>query len=409
MTEQPAYDFAILGAGVIGTSTAYHLKRLLPNCRILVIDRERRPGSGNTARSTALFRNIFSSSTSRDLTASSIEFYQSLGKDIQCKTNGYLWLFSDEQWDELAPARRTLNDKESGIEELSGDRIHDLFPINTEPKDVLPNIGHGLFGHRCGSLSPIALTQFYADGFSAMGGEIRLSTDVVAIELNNRSTMHAPWSQDSGVSALVDKAGTRIRAEKYIFAAGAWTQQVLGKIGVYTGVLPKKRQLFGLHVDNRRHFVRSDTVAPIVILPAGGVHIKPVLERNLLIVGMASDLGVPFEIGDNEASEENYNQGIRPVLAHYFPALGNAPIQVKWAGYYAYHWPDQNPVIESEANLMWVSGTSGSGIMKADALGRIAAAKALGTETAELFDGATFRVADLSLRNRQVDTELFVI
>ena len=99
---------------------------------------------------------------------------------------------------------------------------------------------------------------------------------------------------------------------------------------------------------------------------------------------------------------------VRP-CATTFLILRDSPIQVKWAGHYAYHWPDKNPVIESEANLTWVSGTSGSGIMKADALGRVAAAKALRMQEATLYDGTSFCVADLSLRDRKVDSELFVI
>ena len=47
--------------------------------------------------------------------------------------------------------------------------------------------------------------------------------------------------------------------------------------------------------------------------------------------------------------------------------------------------------------------------MKADALGRIAAAKLLGRKTATLFDGESFAVDDLSLKKRNVDDEYFVI
>ncbi len=294
MMKRSAYDFAILGGGVIGTSTAYHLKRLSPDSRILVLDREKRVGAGNTAKSTALFRNIFTSKTSKVLAGSSIEFYLSLGKRIQCKANGYLWLFSDDQWAQLGPARETLNLEKDFIDELGRDSIGDLLPIKTEAKGVLPGVDHGLFGHKCGSLSPTALARFYADEFRAIGGEIELSTDVVTIRLKNRDAQYAPWKDDSGISALVDREGHTITASSYIFAVGAWTQEVLGQIGIFTGVLPKKRQLFGIHLDNPQDFVRTDSDMPVVILPAGGVHIKPVLNRNMLIVGMAADLGVPF-------------------------------------------------------------------------------------------------------------------
>jgi FAD-dependent oxidoreductase domain-containing protein 1 len=55
------------------------------------------------------------------------------------------------------------------------------------------------------------------------------------------------------------------------------------------------------------------------------------------------------------------------------------------------------------------SGTSGSGIMKADAVGRIAAAGLIGYEEAVLADGTRFKVSRLSLRNRDVEMEELII
>lgn len=61
------------------------------------------------------------------------------------------------------------------------------------------------------------------------------------------------------------------------------------------------------------------------------------------------------------------------------------------------------PVIESESNLTWIGGTSGSGIMKANAVGRIAAARLQGHSDAVLADGSKFRVSMLSMRNWEVE------
>ncbi len=47
--------------------------------------------------------------------------------------------------------------------------------------------------------------------------------------------------------------------------------------------------------------------------------------------------------------------------------------------------------------------------MKADAIGRISAAKALGLEKVELFDGTKFQVNNLSLKKRVVDAEELII
>ena len=150
---------------------------------------------------------------------------------------------------------------------------------------------------------------------------------------------------------------------------------------------------------------------PILILPTGGVYLKPVLQNSLMMVGSANELGNPYQMENYppEAEEGYFKNAIEPVLNHYFPQLKNYSLFSKWAGYYAYYWPDKNPVIEKISNIQWVSGTSGSGIMKADAIGRIAAAKNLALDEAELFDKTKFQVSDLSLKKRRVDAEELII
>ncbi|MDH5636627.1 MAG: FAD-dependent oxidoreductase, partial [Candidatus Bathyarchaeota archaeon] len=69
-----AYDIIIVGAGIIGTSSAYHLQKNNPDKKILVIDKESEAGRGNTAKAAGMFRNTFSSRTSQVLSDTSIDF-----------------------------------------------------------------------------------------------------------------------------------------------------------------------------------------------------------------------------------------------------------------------------------------------------------------------------------------------
>jgi glycine/D-amino acid oxidase-like deaminating enzyme len=70
---------------------------------------------------------------------------------------------------------------------------------------------------------------------------------------------------------------------------------------------------------------------------------------------------------------------------------------------------DGQPLIFEENGLMVVGGASGSGIMKADAIGRIAAALYSGEEYALLYGDRKFRISDLGLKNRRVEPEKLVI
>ncbi|MDH5390463.1 MAG: FAD-binding oxidoreductase [Candidatus Bathyarchaeota archaeon] len=60
-----AYDIIVVGAGIIGMSSAYHLQKN-PDKKILVIDKEPGAGQGNTAKAAGMFRNTFSSMRTRN-------------------------------------------------------------------------------------------------------------------------------------------------------------------------------------------------------------------------------------------------------------------------------------------------------------------------------------------------------
>jgi glycine/D-amino acid oxidase-like deaminating enzyme len=59
--------------------------------------------------------------------------------------------------------------------------------------------------------------------------------------------------------------------------------------------------------------------------------------------------------------------------------------------------------------MIYVGAASGSGIMKSDAIGRIAAALYAKEEKAELFGGRKFRASDLGINNRQAERETLII
>ncbi|PWB52738.1 MAG: hypothetical protein C3F06_07450 [Candidatus Methanoperedenaceae archaeon] len=402
------FDYIIIGAGVIGSSTAYYLKKALPEKRILLIDRNRTAGAGNTAKSAALYRNFFSSRTNRMLAASSIRYYIELGGKIGLDPIGYLWLFSEEQWKNSQKSIRQLDMKKDEFEVLDRAGIANILRINFQSKNPFADVHAGIYCHLCGSLSAMALARHYASEFVSLGGEVSFDTDIRSFILTGQISSYAPW-EDVHIDTVMDQKGNSYYAANYVIATGAWTHDLLAPVGIASGILPKKRQLFALKIDEHAQLIEHPGKAPAIILPAGGVYIKPILERNILIVGSADDLGQPFMMSDPEPDPRYFHNAIEPVLNHYFPQLAGYNLSLKWAGYYDYHWPDMTPVIESVANITWIGGTSGSGIMKADAIGRIAAAGLQGHKEAFLADGARFEISKLSLRDRDVEKEELII
>ena len=404
------YDQVIIGAGVIGAASAYHLKRDNPEMELILIDKGDRAGAGNTSRSAALYRNIFSSNASKTLSTSSISYYEELGYEIQLDPIGYLWMFSKDQWRMSKPAIDTLDPQRDELEFPGSHEISEILNINVEEENGFPGIHRGILGHRCGSLSGMGLAQHYADLFQDLGGDIQYGSEVIGLDLAGIDPENRPWAEP--VAKAVNLAdGDPIGGKGFLFATGAWTHELLSRIGIFAGVLPKKRQLFGIKIKDPADMTSIDAGGniPAMILPAGGVYIKPLLKGKMIFVGLADDLGRPYSLEDSDSEEDFFHGSIEPVLNHYFPNLRDYQLRSSWAGHYSYHWPDKNPVIESVSNIHWSSGTSGSGIMKADAIGRITADEILGNRYSTLHDGNRFRVSDLSLRKRRVQLESFVI
>ncbi|NHJ47222.1 MAG: FAD-binding oxidoreductase [Asgard group archaeon] len=405
------YDTIVIGAGVIGASTAYYLKQQSPKQKILLLEQNSKAGLGNTSKSAALYRNLFSSRTSQILANCSINFYLSIADKISLKKTGYFWMFSKKDWDKIQNGLAKLNTEKDNFDILTPNEIPANLLLNHEKSGEFQDVHRILYGHRCGSLSAVKLARYYLQQFEELGGKVLFDTKIESINLTEKRRNYPPWT-DVKIKSIIDSDKDILEANDYIFSTGAWTDSLLSPIGIASHIYPQKRQMFTLQLHDSAQIVNDPSKkVPILILPTGGVYVKPVLKNNLIVVGCANELGNPFSMDKYppEAEEKYFNNVIAPVLEHYFPKLTNYKIFSKWAGYYAYYWPDKNPVIEKVSNIQWVSGTSGSGIMKADAIGRIAAARALEASSVELFDGTKFSVADLSLKHRRVDIEELII
>jgi len=398
-------------------ATAWHLKRQEPASRIVVLEQAVAACRGNSGRSAALFRNLFSSATSRDLAESSIFHYQQLAGAIAFKATGYLWHFSAEAWPQVQAAAEMLAREGEAVEILQAESSA-CGGLQPSPEGW-PALGASLFGRSCGSLSAPALAAWYEKQFLALGGEVVYDCAVQELLPDRPSGRTADLPQQ--FSGVRDSKGQVWRAGQIIACTGCWLQDLLGPAGIASTVYSKKRQLFAISADQPEAIYGNSpegSAYPVLILPYGGIYLKPVLARGLVVVGRADNLGrafeQPYSLAAAQPEPEYFRVHIEPALQAYFPRWAAAHpdgfvVKQAWAGHYDYHWPDNNPVIEQQANLIWVGGSSGSGIMKADALGRVAAARVFGQEQAELADGRLFRVADLSLRQRAVAAEGLII
>jgi FAD-dependent oxidoreductase domain-containing protein 1 len=421
------YDAVIVGAGVIGLSTAYHIKRQNPHSRILVVDKLNAAGQGSTAKSMSAFRCLFSSPINYVLSDSSVDFYchvqTELGVDLKLFFVGYLWLLSEDDFAEMAPILKELAAKSLKYEEYEAEELAKRLELairlrGDEEAELmgLKDVYKGIFIPKAGIVDADCIVKFYEDEFLRLGGEIHYGVkveDLVVEAYQPLGITGEPFFwQESRVSGVKTNCGI-VRAKKTVLAAGAWMPQLLDNIGIECFIKPKKRQVFAVEAKNpllrRLLFTQGFNPVgciPFTILPKPRVLIRPFPTEGVFWLSYADDFPRAFKLEDDPQPEKNFYQyGIYQVLVKYFPQFRDCRPYSAFAGLYEINTLDGHPVIFEERDLIVVGGASGSGIMKADAIGRIAAALYNGEEYALLYGGRKFKVSDLSIKKRHVEPE----
>lgn len=442
------YDVIVIGAGILGMATAYHMKLTHPDLEILVVDKNASAGAGNTAQSAAMYRDTFASEVNLILSSTTRNFFyhvqRELGIDLALKDITYLWLMDKEQFEGNQHAIEIMKKNNIKIDILDKTELKKRLPElvtdfkGNEEAEMLgiKNIDYGLLGYHCGELDADRITRnFYEAEFKKLGGKTLYNTRIMKLKLEpTGEKLGIPgepvgWQGKKIGAAITDK-GEELIADTFIVATGAWANELLLPIGVNPYVMPLKKSLFRIQntkldklLDNK-HFNDEETI-PFIILPVYGIYIKPVKYNHSVWIGGGNVIGHPYELTcpelagkegnplDNpQADPRDYEYDLYLILSQYLPILRDVPLTNYWAGYYAVNTIDKNPVVFKPTGiegLIVVTAASGSGIMKADAIGRIATGLYDNKEYVELYGGVKFKVSRLGVTQRDVDKEFFVI
>lgn len=389
----------IVGAGILGLASAYHILKGDGNLDLLVIDRLQGPGRGNTARSAAAYRDMFSSPLNRALSQGSIAFYEQVQKDtdIGLRRIGYLWLKTSDQMQESRAVLDAMAQAGVKFEILEPRELHRRLP---EMRTGVT--AQAILGRNCGILNPNLLCRFYEKRILALGGRIAYGIEVTGFATDSQTRM----------------LGVKVGDQKIIYgtevvATGAWIRLTMSLAGLKIPVVPRKRQLFAVaaKAGPLQHLLHAEgfndhSLLPFTIMP-GGAYLRP--STGFFILGYANEDQPPGLEEPPAVEPDFFQERVRPQVEPYFPCFQGAMPGYAWAGHYADHLADSHPVVNRIGGGIVVGGDSGSGIMKADALGRIAAGLYFGQDRVGLGDGRDFPVADLGLVNRRLVPEELII
>ena len=419
------YDVLIVGAGVIGLSTAYHLKQNHHDLNVLIIDRMHAAAQGDSAKNQGGVRDVFTSDVNRLLAKSTIEFWRRVQDEERVNLNlelvGYLWLLSASRFKLFESYESEMRRQSIRLRKLEREELKEMIPDlvldpGSEQSRIIgvPGIYKGVQGLDCGTVSPELVARFYEEGFKRLGGVLEPGTEAKMLRVEPKHKLGLPgepyvW-QEKEFSGVETNSGF-IEADTIVSAAGVGTTLLLDQVGVDCLIKPQKRQIFPVHGKPLERLLKSkgfneQGTIPMTILPRSGVILRPLRNEQGFWIQAGDGLGRPFGLEEQPMAEESFfNHNIYPILTEYLPCFMNLHPANPWAGFYDLNSIDSTPIVARVGNCIIAVGMSGSGLMKSDAVGRIATAIFEEKEEATLFGDRRISTSHLGLANRSVGKE----
>lgn len=222
-----ASRIVVIGGGIIGCSTAYHLAKM--GMEVIVLER-RKLTSGTTFHAAGLVGQLRSNANVTQLLGYSVELYKTLeaetGQATGWKMNGGLRLAcTQERWTEVKRQATTAHSFGLEMHLLSPREAFDLWPImNTD------DLVGAAFLPTDGQANPSDITLSLAKGARMAGAKIFEDTKVLSVDI-----------QDGIVKGVVTEHG-RVDCEKIVACCGQWTRVFAAAHGVNVPLVPVEHQ-----------------------------------------------------------------------------------------------------------------------------------------------------------------------
>ncbi|MFI4988022.1 MAG: NAD(P)/FAD-dependent oxidoreductase [Alphaproteobacteria bacterium] len=346
-------DVIVIGAGITGASTAYHLKKRGVG-RVLLLEREQ-PASGGTGKSAAIIRQHYSTPLLVRLARASIDMLaamaEELGRDGGYVGAGYCFLVPPAL---LEGARRNVAMQQSlGIETVLGDAASQPGHLPEMAADGIAAIVYERLG---GYADPVRATEAYVAGFERLGGTIARRTAARAL-LRCSERVHG---------VLTD--GGAIEAGWVVNAAGPWAGRLAATAGIDLSLSTFREQDTVWEIPAGRPIPDvsvSNGAEAIYLRPLGG-------RRFVIGRGFPKPYVAVDPANYKLTADADFIADIQARAVLRFPAFAGMRLVDSYAALYDVT-PDWNPFVGPRAGLAGYAdacGGSGHGFKIAPALGR---------------------------------------
>jgi len=372
LSKSKTYDVVVVGAGVFGAWTAFHLARR--GQRVLLIDAygpgNSRASSGGESRIIRMGYGgdeMYTRWAMRSLVQWKELFAETMGLPALFHQTGVLWL-GNKEYARLSEMTAVLTRCKVPFESLSESAIAQRYP-----QFGLHGLGVGILETESGVLMARRAVSEVVESAQNLGMEYRQA----------QVTPNAANAQNSTLDTISTSDGEWISAGQFVFACGAWLGKIFPEI-LGPRIFPSRQEVFFFGVPpGDSQF--SAAALPTWLIQADEVYGMPDLEsRGFKIAFDRHGERIDPDTQTRVVSAESIER-VRAYVAKRFPALANAPIVETRVCQYENtsngdFLMDRHPEIN---NVWFAGGGSGHGFKHGPAFGEYAAQQILDGGPAE--------------------------
>ena len=351
-----SHDVVIVGGGVMGSSTAYHLLLADPSLSVVVIEKDDSYARASTVLSDGNVRIQFGLEENIRISQHAMEVLRTFDVDmatphlrpeVAARHQGNLFLADEASRDAALAGVGLQRSLGCEVDWLDSETIGERFPgLGVE------GIVGGTFAQGDGSVDPSAVLRGYRSKAIELGADY-LEDEVTGLIAGERRMKGARL-----------RSGEELLCPIVVTTAGAWSADLVRPLGVDLPVLPVMRTVY----------VVSSTVPtsglPSVFLPSG-VYALPESERTWLVAWSRPEDPVGYDF--DPAGRQRFTDLIWPELFRHLPVFDSLEVESTWAGLYAVNTLDGNAILgewPTIRGLYLATGFSGHGFQQGPAVGR---------------------------------------
>jgi sarcosine oxidase len=361
VSEHKTYDVAVIGAGVFGAWTAWHLAKR--GQRVVLVDSygpgHSRASSGGETRIIRMgygAGELYTRWAQRSL-GQWKEFFAAVGQPLLLET-GVLWMAGEDD-ERLRQTKATLRRNGVAFEEMDRAALEKRYPQI------------GLDGIRCGILEPNSGVLMARRAVAAV------ANDAVKRGVEYRNAQVVRPTGSGRINHVVTSHGEVIAAGQFFFACGAWLGKLFPDV-LGTRIFPSRQEVFffGIPAGDTRFVAPS---LPTWLFQEDLVYGMPDIESRGLKIAFDEHGERVDPDTQSRIVSPAMTEAVRKYVARRFPALKDAPIVETRVCQYENSsngdfLVDRHPEME---NVWLVGGGSGHGFKHGPALGEYLAGQLL--------------------------------